>query len=140
MRTFYLQRNDGQFPNCPRKRVNVRLIKILKLRKFFTDYFEIHRLCCIRILACLYIPTSPPGTLLKFFPTPHHVVIILLEIPLTAHSYYSPSVPRLPPLCQPQSNFSQIFCQSLLFILLFLCFLVHVFSFFNIQKFYMFLL
>jgi Notch-like protein len=39
------------------KNVNVRLFKILNLRKFFTDCFEILTQCCIRIRAflCTYI-------------------------------------------------------------------------------------
>jgi hypothetical protein len=39
------------------KNVNIRLYKILNLRKFFTDCFEIFTQRCIRIHACLYIPT-----------------------------------------------------------------------------------
>jgi hypothetical protein len=39
------------------KNVNVRLLKILNLRKFFTDCFEILTQHCIRIRACFYVPT-----------------------------------------------------------------------------------
>jgi hypothetical protein len=38
------------------KNVNVRLFKVLNLRKFFTDFFEILIQRCIRIRACFYIP------------------------------------------------------------------------------------
>jgi hypothetical protein len=38
------------------KNVNVRLFKVLNLRKFFTDCFEILIQRCIRICACFYIP------------------------------------------------------------------------------------
>jgi hypothetical protein len=38
------------------KNVNVRLFKILNLRKFFTDCFEILTQRCIRIHACFYVP------------------------------------------------------------------------------------
>ena len=39
------------------KNVNVRLFKILNLRKLFTDCFEILTQRRIRIRACFYIPT-----------------------------------------------------------------------------------
>jgi hypothetical protein len=38
------------------KNVNVRLFKILNLRKFFTNCFEILTQRCIRIRACFYVP------------------------------------------------------------------------------------
>jgi hypothetical protein len=39
------------------KNVNIRLFKILNLRKFFTDCFAILTQRCIRIRAFFYIPT-----------------------------------------------------------------------------------
>jgi hypothetical protein len=44
------------------KNVNVRLFKILNLRKFFTDCFEILTQRCIRIRACFYILYRVGGT------------------------------------------------------------------------------
>jgi hypothetical protein len=41
---------------CINKNVNVRLFKVLNLRKFFTDCFEILIQRCIRIRACFYVP------------------------------------------------------------------------------------
>jgi hypothetical protein len=38
------------------KNVTVRLFKILNLRNFFADCFEILTQRCIRIRACFYIP------------------------------------------------------------------------------------
>jgi hypothetical protein len=38
------------------KNVNVRLFKLLNLRKFFTDCFEILIQRCIRTRACFYVP------------------------------------------------------------------------------------
>jgi hypothetical protein len=44
------------------KNVNVRLFKVLNLRKFFTNCFEILTQRCIRIRTCFYIPIlAVPG-------------------------------------------------------------------------------